>query len=137
VKHLTTLLSVFLFLTISVKNTFSQSSNDGINSHNKSSCLSPEKLIGTWISADSIKTRVEFIDNGYELILKFEKDHPYYFPKDSAGNVTTSGYFPMWPPPGCNLEFISHDSIVIRQAPFFDLEAKRVLFIKQQNDKRN
>ena len=128
-----TFLSLLIFSNI----TYSQSSNGSIDSVSKSSYLSPEKLIGTWISADSTKTRVEFIDKGYELILKFENDHPYYFPKDSVGNVSTSGYFPMWPPPGCNLEFISIDSMMISTTIYFDLDPKWILFIKQQNDKRH
>ena len=76
--------------------------------------------------------KIEFVEDWYELVLKIPGDHPYYFLKDSLGNVSSSGFFPLWPPPSCNLKFISQDTLKVSYDPFFG-NGISVLYVKRKN----
>ncbi len=83
---------------------------------------------------DSTHQRAEFVDEGYQITLKGADRNPYYFSKDSTGHIYSSGYFPMWPPPGCDLELISDDSLNITFSPFFT-PGKPILYLRKKNEK--
>lgn len=131
------LLSIWLFCTIFCNlKAISQTENDSIYIHARPSYLEAKLILGFWYSADSINQKVEFVDDGYQLVLKSADINPYYFLKDSNGFVSSSGFFPMWPPPGCDLKLISKDSLSITISPFFT-PGKPLLYIRKKNGKQN
>ena len=97
---------MWLFCTLfSSFKAISQTETDSIYSPVTRSYLEAKQIIGFWYSADSINQKVEFVDDGYQLVLNSTNTNPYYFLKDSTGKIYSSGFFPMWPPPGCDLDF--------------------------------
>lgn len=77
-----------------------------------------KSLIGYWQTTDSLKSRLEFIDScSYQIILDLkDNSHPYYFIKsqEDKSKVSSSGYFPNWPPFNCDLNLIDSDTLEIR-----------------------
>jgi len=82
--------------------------------------LEVRSLVGFWELDDSAKSRIEFIDTSwYELILDLKDGmHPYYFPKDKQKQnlVSSSGYFPNWPPYDCDLILQEPELLEIRRS---------------------
>lgn len=71
-------------------------------------------LAGVWVSADTFKYKIEFKDEGYDMTLRsVPPDFFYYFSKDSTGQVSSSGYYPQWPPHGCDLKVLAGDTLQV------------------------
>ncbi|MBP9790990.1 MAG: hypothetical protein KBD57_10660 [Bacteroidia bacterium] len=129
------LISMWLFCTLfSSFKAISQTETDSIYSPVTRSYLEAKQIIGFWYSADSINQKVEFVDDGYQLVLNSTNTNPYYFLKDSTGKIYSSGFFPMWPPPGCDLDLISKDSLNITFSPFFT-PGEPILYVRKKNRK--
>jgi len=129
------LLSIWLFCTLFCNfKAISQTENDSIYSPVTQTYFKAKKIIGFWYRADSIKERVEFVDDGYQIILNSTHGNPYYFLKDSTDHIYSSGFFPMWPPPGCDLDLISKDSLAITFSPFFT-PGEPILYVRKKNGK--
>ena len=82
----------------------------------RDSHIPSKSLTGTWHQIDSTHYTIEFVDTLSEFTLKFKNHHPYYFSKDSIGNISFTGYYPQWPPLNCELQFISKDILKITYA---------------------
>ena len=93
--------------------------------------IEAKRLTGIWISADSLFEKIEFTEDWHELVLKIPGDHSYFFLKDSLGNVSSSGFYPQWPPPSCNLIFISQDTLKVSYDPFYG-QGISVLYVKSK-----
>ena len=129
------LISMWLFCTLfSSFKAISQTETDSIYSPVTRSYLEAKQIIGFWYSADSINQKVEFVDDGYQLVLNSTNTNPYYFLKDSTGKIYSAGFFPMWPPPGCDLDLISKDSLNITFSPFFT-PGEPILYVRKKNGK--
>ncbi len=113
-------LLICLCLLLFVLKSNSQTNGSALNNTYVSSYLDSKKILGIWSLVDSIGYDIEFIDSGYEIELKSNYSHKYYFSKDSTGHMSSSGYYPQWPPPGCDLVLISNDTLKITYSPFFE-----------------
>lgn len=117
---------ILIFCLISCFHANSQTGTD--SSSNPS--IESIRLIGAWNSIDSLHEKIEFVEDWYEVTLKIPGDHPYYFLKDSLGNTSSSGFYPLWPPPSCNLYFISKDTLQVSYGPFGG-QGVSVLYVKR------
>lgn len=79
----------------------------------KDSYIPAKQLAGIWYQADSAELTIEFVNTPSDFMLKVDDDRPYYFYRDSIGNVYHSGYIPNWPPLDCELKFLSKDTLKI------------------------
>lgn len=109
-----------LCLLLIVQNANAQTKESTLNIGATPSYIDSKKIIGIWFWVDSIEQYIEFMDAGYEMKLISNHSHAYYFPKDTIGNMSISGYYPLWPPPGCDLVLISNDTLKITYSPFFE-----------------
>jgi hypothetical protein len=94
--------------------------------------IDSKKLIGVWYMVDSMKYKIEFIDSRFEFMMKIENDNPYYFSKDTIGNISSSGYYPQWPPLNCDLYFISNDTLKVT---YSQLGVPAMSFVYIKNNK--
>lgn len=113
-------LLIILCLIVFVLSVNSQINDNSLINTSTPSSIDSKKVLGIWNCIDSLNNEIEFIDSGYEIELIINTSHPYYFPKDSIGFMSSSGYYPLWPPPGCSLLFITEDTLKITYSPFFD-----------------
>ncbi len=70
-------------------------------------------LIGAWRNLDTLYKDIAFVDSTWEVVLLSSDSHPFYFAKDSLGNVSSGGWYPQWPPPSCDLFFKSKDTLEV------------------------
>lgn len=75
--------------------------------------IESKDLIGKWRSLHNPGINIEFVDSTYQLVLISSGSNPFYFQKDSLGNVSSNGWYPQWPPPSCDLFFNSKDTLRI------------------------
>lgn len=77
-----------------------------------------KSIVGFWQTTDSLKSKIQFIDSSwYEVILDLKDNaHPYYFIKDrqDTSKISSSGFYPNWPPFDCNLSLIDSETLEIR-----------------------
>lgn len=96
--------------------------NSQSNTFNKETpVLSATKLIGKWYPVDKNASAIQFVDSAVGFTLTgTSANHFYYLSKDSLGNVSSSGYYPMWPSPSCSLSFISADTLKVNYSTSMD-----------------
>lgn len=82
--------------------------------------ISSEKLIGKWHPVESTNSFIEFVDSLTGFVLKAGSHQIYCLEKDSLGNISSSGYYPQWPPPSCKLKLISADTLKVSYSNFMD-----------------
>ena len=72
-----------------------------------------KSLAGFWETTDSLKTKIEFIDSSwYQLTLDLKNNsHPYFFSKGKTNTVSSSGFYPNWPPFSCDLNLIDSKTL--------------------------
>lgn len=76
--------------------------------------ISAKKITGKWYPTDTNATTIQFVDSTAGFMLTGSAvNHPYYLSKDSLGNISSSGYYPMWPPPSCYLSLIADDTLKV------------------------
>ncbi len=92
---------------------YSQNSTNWINQAGEPGMIDSKKLIGEWRNLDSSGEQIEFVDSVYQIVLLSPRGHPFYFQKDSIGNISEDGWFPLWPPPSCSLNFLANDTLKI------------------------
>lgn len=75
-------------------------------------------LRGYWYTDDSLNISLEFVDTSWYQVVLDLKDglHPYYFIKDhqDSTKVSSSGYFPNWPPFDCDLLLVNNETLELR-----------------------
>lgn len=101
-------------LTLMSKTDLAQKSNDSLVNYPITS-IDVKLLTGFWQTTDSLKTKIEFIDSTwYQLILDLkDNSHPYFFIKDKQDKVSSSGFYPNWPPFSCDLNLIDPETLEI------------------------
>ncbi len=104
---------VFLLLLL-CSSSRAQPSKDSLVNYPVTS-IDVKSLVGYWQTIDSLKTNIQFIDTSwYELTLDLKNNsHPYFFIKDKHNKVSSSGFYPNWPPFSCNLLFIDPETLQI------------------------
>jgi hypothetical protein len=107
------LISIIYCCTILCFNANSQVPIDNSKFNHHQSYIDPKRLTGVWDRIDSKNNSIEFIDSSSEFMLKIKNGNPYYFSKDSVGNVFSNGCFPQWPPLNCELNFLLNDTLQI------------------------
>ncbi len=95
------------------------------------STIDSNKLIGKWYPIATTIFNIEFVNYAAEFVLEAENHHPYYFSKDSLGNIFSNGYYPMWPPPACELSLLSIDTLKVSYSHSSDAGVS-YLYIKQK-----
>ena len=91
-----------------------QSPIETFSFQDNSSRIEVKLLVGFWETTDTIKRRIEFVNSDFELKLIIPANHPYYFSIDSLQNVSSSGFYPNWPPYDCELKLITSDTLEIK-----------------------
>lgn len=110
----TKLISVLLFIFVQ-KICPAQYAKDTLRDQ-KITNIEVNSLVGFWQTDDSLITKIEFIDSSwYELTLDLKNSsNPYYFLKDNQNKVSSSGFYPNWPPLDCDLYLIDSETLEIR-----------------------
>ncbi len=97
--------------------------------------LTPDKyidvkqLLGIWETTDSMKYRIEFTYNYFDLVMKSGDSRPYYFSKDSLDRVYSSGYYPNWPPFNCDLRLTGPGKLEVTYSQL-GVPATTIKFVK-------
>jgi len=130
-------LILVLLLAFTLKLSQAQQSKDSLGNYLITS-IDTKSLVGYWQTTDSLKAKIEFIDSSwYQLILDLKNNsHPYYFIKDKqdTSKVSSSGFYPNWPPFDCDLNLIDSETLEIRLSqmggPPYIIRCKKIRYIK-------
>jgi hypothetical protein len=122
------LASVIVFVMI-CKTALAQKSNDALL--RDTTTIDTKLLEGFWETTDSLKSTIQFIDSSFKVILHVRNNyHPYYLSKDKQNRVSTSGYYPNWPPFFCNLNLLEPKVLEISFSqlgvPTYTIRCKKV-----------
>lgn len=87
-------------------------------------------LLGSWTSIDSSKTRIEFADDNYYMIIKPKEHVDYYRFTKEKDSVSVSGVAANWPPYDCILNLINNDTLEIKYYQYFSTQTFDVIYTR-------
>lgn len=106
------LFSILLFLFCWLYSTQANSQSNNFLANIQ--IISAKKITGKWYPTDTNASVIQFVDSAAGFMLTGSAgNHPYHLSKDSLGNISSSGYYPMWPPPSCYLSLIADDTLKV------------------------
>ena len=111
----------FLLTFILVHECDAQSGVDSLRINNINPRIAIKTLLGDWYTADSAKSKIEFVAEGnYYVVMKPLMHGVYYYMFNiERDSVVVNGSAPNWPPYDCVLHLIDDKTLAIRFSQYF------------------
>ena len=105
---------------------------DSLRKANINTKIALQSLIGVWHTDDSLKNKITFADQGYQVCIqpRLSGVSNYFFLKHED-SVSVNGTAPNWPPYDCILNLKDSKTLEIKFFQYFYTETYDVLFIRE------
>ena len=88
-------------------------------------------LVGTWMTTDTIKSQIEFFEEGVDVCLKPKVHQNYYRFRREKDSVCVYGVAVSWPPYYCFLNLIEPKKLEIRYYNSHENKLDTIIFSKK------
>ncbi|GBL35753.1 hypothetical protein EMGBS15_13480 [Filimonas sp.] len=120
----------FLLAFILVHECRAQSGVDSLRINNINTRIAIKTLLGDWYSADSAKSKIEFVAEGNYYVVMKPLMHAvnYYMFNIERDSAVVNGTAPNWRPYDCMLHLINDNTLEIKFSQFFYKETYVLIY---------